>query len=174
MRLRGRKRPRPHSAALNEYAGTMIHVCTTLKNHNRYPGSSHLFLPRLMHHSAPSWQHLADVKRASLFDAIPAEWRLHETQVYSAEELNDVTSFITTFLSPREQQITASSALTIMKNVQCSTWSAVDVIRAFCHRAALAHQLVWIESKQTITLSLTSDRLTASQRSVSRRLSTAL
>lgn len=38
--------------------------------------------------------------------------------------------------------ITESSAVAILANIHAAIWSAEEVTRAFCHRAALAHQLV--------------------------------
>ena len=92
---------------------------------------------------APSdWRKAVSVKRASIADAIPPAWRLNDEEIPSAAILKDLTSFITRFLSPLEQQITTASVSVLMSNICSFQWSAVEVTRAFCHRAALAHQLV--------------------------------
>jgi hypothetical protein len=54
----------------------------------------------------------------------------------------DVTTFITQFLTPLEQEITSSTPSDIIEKIRVLSWSAVEVTEAFCHRAALAHQLV--------------------------------
>lgn len=87
-----------------------------------------------------SWQDLARQKRDAIFAAIPAEWRVEKLP--SVEEQVDVTEYIKQYLTEKEVQITQSSADVIAKSVAESKWTAEDVTRAFCHRAALAHQLV--------------------------------
>ncbi|KAL3478068.1 amidase signature domain-containing protein [Aspergillus californicus] len=88
------------------------------------------------------WKHLAEVKRQSTLDAIRPEWRIQEP-VPPAEELRDVTGpYIEQFLTPREIEITALDTLGIAKRTTTGEWTAVEVAEAFCHRAALAHQLV--------------------------------
>jgi amidase len=90
-----------------------------------------------------NWQQLANEKRESILAAIPQEWRLKS--VPSAEEQRDVTgSYIQRFLNEKEKEITETDAVNIVKKTSRGEWSAVDVARAFCHRAAIAHQLVRI------------------------------
>jgi len=45
-------------------------------------------------------------------------------------------------LSPRELEITNSSAVDLASELACGRLKSVDVTLAFCKRAALAHQLV--------------------------------
>ena len=85
---------------------------------------------------------------ASLLDAIPAAWRFSDTDVPSDSQLKDFTSFIVRFLSPLERDITSSKVAVLLDNVQSLRWSAVEITRAFCHRAALAHQLVSAENQE--------------------------
>lgn len=92
---------------------------------------------------APSdWRRAVSVKRASIANAIPPAWRLSDEEIPSAAILKDLTSFITRFLSPLEQQITTAPVSVLISNICSFQWSAVEITRAFCHRAALAHQLV--------------------------------
>lgn len=89
-----------------------------------------------------AWREQADAKRQSILDAIPEKWRLKDP-VPPAPELRDVTgSYIQQFLSAREIEITESDAVDIVAQTTSGRWSAVEVTEAFCHRAALAHQLV--------------------------------
>lgn len=91
-----------------------------------------------------TWRAQGEAKRQSILDAIPEKWRLN-TPIPPATELRDVTgSYIQQFLSKREVEITESDAVDIAAQTTSGRWSAVEVTEAFCHRAALAHQLVFI------------------------------
>jgi amidase len=92
--------------------------------------------------SAPqSWEEKARAKRESLESLIPHAWRMRD-QIPSVDEQQDVTSVPRRYLTEREIQITESDAETIVKNTRTGQWKAEEVTRAFCHRAAIAHQLV--------------------------------
>lgn len=87
------------------------------------------------------WRQIAKEKAQSVLDLIPAEWRL--ASIPSPEEQRDVTgAYIHQFLSEREIQITESDALEIVNNAASGKWTAVEITKAFCHRAAIAHQLL--------------------------------
>lgn len=90
--------------------------------------------------TAPSWQEIASQKREAILAAIPAEWRLDK--IPSVEEQVDVTEYVKQYFDKKELDITESSADVIAKKVAEGQWTAVDVTRAFCHRAAVGHQLV--------------------------------
>ncbi|RMY56381.1 hypothetical protein D0865_03685 [Hortaea werneckii] len=87
------------------------------------------------------WKAAGKAKAESVLNLIPKEWRLEK--IPSAEEQRDVTgSYIQRFLSKEEIAITETDAVGIVKQTTSGAWSAVEVAKAFCHRAALAHQLV--------------------------------
>ncbi|KAF2211613.1 hypothetical protein CERZMDRAFT_43002 [Cercospora zeae-maydis SCOH1-5] len=87
------------------------------------------------------WRQAAKNKAQSVLDLIPSEWRL--TSIPSPEEQRDVTgAYIQQFLSEREIQITESDALEIVTHAAGGKWTAVEITKAFCHRAAIAHQLL--------------------------------
>lgn len=89
-----------------------------------------------------NWQALAEAKRQAILKAIPEKWRL-PTPVPPASKVRDVTGrYIQQYLSEREIEITESDAVEIASRTSIGRWSAVEVTEAFCHRAALAHQLV--------------------------------
>jgi amidase len=89
-----------------------------------------------------SWLAQGEVKRQSILNAIPAKWRLADP-VPPPTELRDVTrSYIQQYLNEREIEITESDAVDIAAQTTTGRWTAVEVTEAFCHRAALAHQLV--------------------------------
>ncbi|KAF2785897.1 amidase [Melanomma pulvis-pyrius CBS 109.77] len=89
---------------------------------------------------AETWQARAEAKRSAILAAIPEEWLIKNPPI---EEQVDVTgSYVHQFLSKREIEITETSADDIVKQTVTGQWSAEEVTRAFCHRAALAHQLL--------------------------------
>lgn len=87
------------------------------------------------------WRAHGEAKRLSILDAIPKKWRLTRP-VPPAPELRDVTEYIRQFLNQREIEITETEAVDIAAQTSSGRWLAVEVAEAFCHRAALAHQLV--------------------------------
>lgn len=93
--------------------------------------------------SAPqySWEQAAKVKRDSIKARIPEAWRL--PSVPSSNEQKDVTGrYVRQFLSAKEIEITETDACGIILRTSSGAWKAREVTEAFCHRAALAHQLV--------------------------------
>ncbi|KAJ5383795.1 Amidase [Penicillium concentricum] len=89
-----------------------------------------------------SWELKGEAKRQSILNAIPEKWRL-KSAVPPATELRDVTGdYIRQYLTEREIEITETDAVGIVDETSTGRWSAVEVTAAFCHRAALAHQLV--------------------------------
>ena len=87
-----------------------------------------------------SWQEAAAKKRKAISALIPAEWRVDNLP--SVKEQVDVTDYIRQYLSEEELRITESDADQIVERTTTGAWTAENVTRAFCHRAALAHQLV--------------------------------
>ena len=74
-------------------------------------------------------------------NSIPEKWRL--AKIPSVEEQKDVTGqYVQQFLEKKEIEITETDAVGIAEKVAAGEWSALSVTEAFCHRAALAHQLV--------------------------------
>lgn len=88
-----------------------------------------------------AWRAQSEAKRQSILNAIPEKWRLQDP-VPPATELRDVTGYIRQYLTEREIDITETDAVDIAAQTTTGTWSATEVTEAFCHRAALAHQLV--------------------------------
>lgn len=89
-----------------------------------------------------SWKAVGTAKREAILQSIPPKWRL-EDPIPPASEVRDVTgSYIQKFLSPREIEITETDAVEITKKTTSGQWTAVEVTTAFCHRTAIAHQLV--------------------------------
>ncbi|KAK5127721.1 hypothetical protein LTR08_004313 [Meristemomyces frigidus] len=87
------------------------------------------------------WKAKGKAKADSILALIPKEWRLES--IPSVEEQRDVTGlYIQQFLSKQEIAITETDAVGIVCKTTAGAWTAVEVAKAFCHRAALAHQLV--------------------------------
>ena len=87
------------------------------------------------------WKKAGKDKAESVFNLIPKEWLI--PNIPSAAERRDVTGkYIHQFLSEKEIEITETDAVGIVKKTTSGKWTAVEVAKAFCHRAALAHQLV--------------------------------
>ena len=90
------------------------------------------------------WKAKAEKKRNAINAAIPPAWRLNEALPPAAEQ-RDVTgkNYIQRFLSAREIEITESDAVAIVARTTTGQWKCREVVEAFCHRAALAHQMVF-------------------------------
>ncbi|KXL49123.1 hypothetical protein M433DRAFT_158983 [Acidomyces richmondensis BFW] len=87
------------------------------------------------------WQRKGKEKAQSVLNLIPKEWRLDK--IPSSEEQRDVTgSYIQQYLNRKEIEITETDAVGIVAHTTSGQWTAVEVAKAFCHRAAIAHQLV--------------------------------
>lgn len=89
------------------------------------------------------WQSIAKAKREALFNSIPSEWRIPQEKLPSEDQL-DVTSFPkqSGMLSEKELEITSLPAQEILRRLHDRTWTSEEVTKAFCKRAAIAHQLV--------------------------------
>jgi len=96
------------------------------------------------------WQAIASAKKASLLNLIPPGWRLDPSDIPSTARLRDFGDYICRFLNPQELAITNACSNIILAHIRSGEWKAVDVTRAFCHRAAIAHQLVTKEPARKI------------------------
>lgn len=89
-----------------------------------------------------SWQSNAQGKRATLIELIPSKWRIPTSDTPSVTRLRDFGEYICRFLDRRELEITNAPSNKILANIRSGEWTSVDVTKAFCHRASVAHQLV--------------------------------
>lgn len=93
------------------------------------------------------WAKLVDEKRASRNNKIPSEWRISQGLLKDVNEDSDHSAFEILsqhdLLSKEERRITEEySARELCAELASGRLSAVDVCSAFCHRAAVAQQLV--------------------------------
>jgi amidase len=94
-----------------------------------------------------SWEVRACKKREEVLDLIPPQWRL-SLPLPSPETQRDVTGvYVRQFLSEREIEITETDAVGIVEQTKTGKWTATEVVTAYCHRAALAHQLVSLKRR---------------------------
>lgn len=92
--------------------------------------------------TAPTYKEIALRKRQLRDSKFYPEWKVPEEDLPSAET-KDVSSWISSsnVLTPKELEITGASAEKIVDRIRNKEWSAVQVCKAFCHRATVAHQL---------------------------------
>lgn len=89
------------------------------------------------------WEQRAAKKRQALRDSIPSEWII-PAELLPAESVDDVTKFPETsgWFAPEELAITNSSVVDLLPKLASGELKSETVTRAFCKRAAAAHQLV--------------------------------
>lgn len=85
-----------------------------------------------------TWQEIAQQKRDSVNSQIPKEWLFEEkpTDVRNAYE------YLNSVLPAEETAIVHKSLLELQREIKDKTLTSYEITKAFCHRAALAHQLI--------------------------------
>ncbi|KAJ6437915.1 NAP family protein [Purpureocillium lavendulum] len=92
--------------------------------------------------SAVPWEVQAEKCRKVLRDSLNPAWLLPAKQLPPATQLNVSTFFETCkLLSTRELEITATSAVELVKQMASGALTAVETTTAFLKRAHVAHQL---------------------------------
>ncbi|KIM75823.1 hypothetical protein PILCRDRAFT_13322 [Piloderma croceum F 1598] len=87
------------------------------------------------------WQIKAREKREAINSEIPSHWQI--THVPDADKLKDAQHYTCKFLTEREIRITEmADARALLEKLACGQYTALEVTEAFCHRAAIAHQMV--------------------------------
>jgi amidase len=90
-----------------------------------------------------SWEAKAAAKRASTLAKIPPEWLLDKKEIEKGLKQRNLTGpFIEQYLSPEEVAIIHQGSTTLVEKIRERELSAVQVTRAFCKTAAIAHQIV--------------------------------
>lgn len=89
------------------------------------------------------WEEIGKKAQAKVLDDIPPAWRITKDKLPPEDQL-DVTGFPfnSGLLTETEIAITNALATDIVQLVASGAWRAESVARAFCKRAAIAHQLV--------------------------------
>ncbi|KAF9885842.1 Acetamidase [Aspergillus nanangensis] len=90
----------------------------------------------------PTWKTKAASKREEVLNLIPSEWRLPLPLPPPSDLPCARGETIRQYLSPTEIKITETDAMGIVEHTSSGKWRCEDVAKAFCHRAALAHQMI--------------------------------
>lgn len=90
-----------------------------------------------------SWEEIGARKRAELLASIPKEWIIPQ-DLLPPEPQNDVTTWPeeSGWFTTEELAITNLTATELVPKLASGALKSVDVTKAFCKRAAAAHQLV--------------------------------
>ncbi|PGH14985.1 hypothetical protein AJ79_02665 [Helicocarpus griseus UAMH5409] len=89
-----------------------------------------------------SWEIKAANKRASILANIPREWRLEPLDLEKAANQREITgSFIQQFLNEEEVTIIQKDSVSLVADIKDQNYTALQVTRAFCKVAAIAHQI---------------------------------
>ena len=90
-----------------------------------------------------SWEIKAEEKRASTHAKIPNEWLLDKATLDEAAKHRNLTGpFIEEYLTHAEISITNEPSLVLIKRIRDGELSALSVAKAYCHRTAIAEQIV--------------------------------
>jgi amidase len=90
-----------------------------------------------------TWEVKSAIKRADTLSKIPEQWRLSRADIERARAQRDLTGdFIGQWLDPETKKIVAMDSQSIVHDIRYKKLTAVQVCNAFCHSAAIAHQLV--------------------------------
>ncbi|KAK3312535.1 amidase [Apodospora peruviana] len=92
--------------------------------------------------STANWEAIAAKKQASLLAAIPPEWRI-PAELLPPVSKDDISTFPESsgWFTVDELAITSSNAVELITRLASGELTSVEVTRAFCKRAAAAHQL---------------------------------
>lgn len=102
-----------------------------------------------------SWIEISQRKKEALQNLIPPQWRLSASRIADVATCLDVSSIVSAELSYNERRITESAVADILTSIATGEMTSHEVISAYCHRAAVAHQLVRMAC-QTISCAHTS------------------
>lgn len=87
-----------------------------------------------------TWEETAEKKRAYVRSQIPSEWIL--SSIPSVEEARNPTEFLDSVLPEDEKVITSKTLLELKDEIASKKLTSYEITRAFCHRAAIAHQII--------------------------------
>lgn len=88
-----------------------------------------------------AWRELTRQKRDQIASRIPPEWQLSIQELPSRTSQPSVMNIVPSLLSAPEQEITDLTVPQLLESLRCGRLTARETLAAFCHRAALAHQL---------------------------------
>jgi amidase len=89
------------------------------------------------------WQEIAARAQKAVHTSIPEEWKIPTDLLPKSQQANVLDVPRTCgILSPMDIEITEQTASELLVKLSTGQLKSVDVTRAFCARAAIAHQLV--------------------------------
>ena len=96
--------------------------------------------------STPVWQAISASKRKERDAKIPVEWKLPAGSVPKGTRNLLAVPGTCGILSPREIRLTEDyDAVGLTRLIREEASSSVEIVTAFCKRAAIAHQLVRLQ-----------------------------
>ena len=90
-----------------------------------------------------SWTEISKNKQESLIQLIPEEWRnpsIREEMINAG--FSNTYDYLNTILPKEEVEITSLTMLELISKIANKTFTSLQVAKAYCHRAALAHQIL--------------------------------
>lgn len=91
--------------------------------------------------SNSSWESRALEKKTNILSPLPCEY-LHSGLSHSTTDTASVQDVPNQILSPEELEITSLDVPAVISSVASGKYTSVQVLKAFTHRAAIAHQLL--------------------------------
>ncbi|MCJ1377475.1 hypothetical protein MMC17_000570 [Xylographa soralifera] len=90
-----------------------------------------------------SWQAKAEEKVAATKSKIPLEWLLDHSDLEKASQRKQLSGeFTESFLHYEELEIIRKDSVPLVDAVRDGKYTAVQVARAYCKNAAIAHQII--------------------------------
>lgn len=97
-------------------------------------------LPTTVSQEKTRWQDVAQRQHEAVYSCIPTEYMVSPALLKSKHLIQLPESC--GILNARELVITSLTATRLLETLHNGTYTAVEVTRAFCKRAAIAHQAV--------------------------------
>lgn len=88
------------------------------------------------------WHSTAARRRDEIYSHIPRDWLVDKLLLEENKKRPIDLPEKCGLLTPRELRITGLSAVELLRRIHDGIYTAVEVTRAFCKRAAIAHQAV--------------------------------
>lgn len=87
------------------------------------------------------WKERSDAKKSSVLNGVPTQF-IHPELEFSTTDTSPLFDIPGKYLSAEQLSITSLDAVDIVRSISKGTLSAVQVLDAFTHRAAIAHKLL--------------------------------
>lgn len=90
-----------------------------------------------------NWKEITEAKKRTLMGSIPSKWIVpHLKEDMLSQGFVSTADYLDLILDEKEVSITKKDLRQLQKGILSGILSATQVTQAFCHRAALAHQIV--------------------------------